>query len=205
MTMRPLSTLCKNTNFSESRFQRISPKILKISCLAQKEKGFIPSPLPLTPKRIKRRFFFSAIKGRASLFPLLASAPRMHCYIFVSALPHHEAGEFLGAAHTLILRHRIYCTDSVKVSESKAITESKRALDSEPHTQSNSKIFDEKCGLQGKHEGSYLSGNDPKCFSPLPHLPSGISSLWSSMSQKAELPRAKANARHQRETKRITQ
>ena len=25
---------------------------------------------------------------------------------------------------------------------------------------SNSKIFDEKCGLQGKHEGSYLSGND---------------------------------------------
>ena len=96
-------------------------------------------------------------------------------------------------------------TESNDISESKAITESKRALDSEPHTQSNSKIFDEKCGLQGKHEGSYLSGNDPKCFSPLPHLPSGISSLWSSMSQKAELPRAKANARHQRETKRITQ
>ena len=38
---------------------------------SQKEKGFIPSSLPLAPKRIKRRFFFSANKGRASLFPCL--------------------------------------------------------------------------------------------------------------------------------------
>ncbi|WP_394955343.1 YidC/Oxa1 family membrane protein insertase [uncultured Helicobacter sp.] len=77
-----------------------------------------------------------------------------------------------------VARSESSCTDSVK------ITESKHAKDFEPHTQSNSKIFDEKCGLQGKHEGSYLSGNDPKCFSPLPHL-----------SQKAELPRARVNAR----------
>ncbi|WP_104742504.1 dihydroxy-acid dehydratase [Helicobacter cinaedi] len=41
---------------------------------------------------------------------------------------------------------------------------------------SNSKIFDEKCGLQGKSQGSYLSGNDRSDFSQLPHL-----------SQKAEL------------------
>ena len=34
----------------------------------------------------------------------------------------------------------------------------------------NSKIFDEKCGLQEKSQGSYLSGNDRRDFSPLPHL-----------------------------------
>ena len=41
----------------------------------------------------------------------------------------------------------------------------------------NSKIFDEKCGLQEKGRGSYLEGNDQSTFSPLPHL-----------SQKAEFP-----------------
>ncbi len=34
----------------------------------------------------------------------------------------------------------------------------------------NSKILDEKCGLQGKSQGSYPSGNDRSDFSPLPHL-----------------------------------
>ena len=29
---------------------------------------------------------------------------------------------------------------------------------------------DEKCGLQGKSQGSYLDGNDRRDFSPLPHL-----------------------------------
>ena len=66
------------------------------------------------------------------------------------------------------------CGESVSESSN---PESQFALDSQTHTNGNSKIFDEKCGLQGKHEGSYLSGNDPKCFSPLPHL-----------SQKAEFP-----------------
>ena len=67
-------------------------------------------------------------------------------------------------------------THNPRISES-SNPESQFALDSQTHTNGNSKIFDEKCGLQGKHEGSYLSGNDPKCFSPLPHL-----------SQKAEFP-----------------
>ena len=44
---------------------------------------------------------------------------------------------------------------------------------------SDSKILDEKCGLQGKSQGSYLSGNDCRDFSPLPHL-----------SSKAESPQA---------------
>ena len=44
---------------------------------------------------------------------------------------------------------------------------------------SDSKILDEKCGLQGKSQGSYLSGNDCRDFSPLPHF-----------SLKAESPQA---------------
>ena len=74
-------------------------------------------------------------------------------------------------SHTANIR---ICGESVSESSN---PESQFALDSQTHTNGNSKISDEKCGLQGKHEGSYLSGNDPKCFSPLPHL-----------SQKAELP-----------------
>ncbi|BDB64681.1 hypothetical protein T36_1138 [Helicobacter cinaedi] len=35
---------------------------------------------------------------------------------------------------------------------------------------SNSKILSEKCGLQGKSQGSYLIGNDRSDFSQLPHL-----------------------------------
>ena len=46
-------------------------------------------------------------------------------------------------------------------------------------SQSDSKILDEKCGLQGKSQGSYLDGNDRSDFSPLPHL-----------SSKAESPQA---------------
>ncbi|ETD27690.1 glycosyltransferase family 4 protein [Helicobacter canis] len=45
---------------------------------------------------------------------------------------------------------------------------------------SDSKILDEKCGLQGKSQRSYLSGNDCRDFSPLPHF-----------SLKAESPQAK--------------
>ncbi|TLE09716.1 UDP-glucose dehydrogenase family protein [Helicobacter bilis] len=45
---------------------------------------------------------------------------------------------------------------------------------------SNSKIVSEKCGLQEKSQGSYLSGNDRRDFSQLPHL-----------SPQAELPNNK--------------
>ena len=47
-------------------------------------------------------------------------------------------------------------------------------------SQSDSKILDEKCGLQGKSQGSYLSGNDCRDFSPLPHLSSKAESLQDS-------------------------
>lgn len=73
-------------------------------------------------------------------------------------------------------------THNPRISES-SNPESQFALDSQTHTNRNSKIFDEKCGLQGKHEGSYLSGNDPKRFSPLPHLSQNKVSL-----EKAEFP-----------------
>ena len=55
---------------------------------------------------------------------------------------------------------------------------------------SDSKILDEKCGLQGKSQGSYLSGNDRRAFVQLPHF-----------SLKAESPQAKIPAllcRHSR-------
>ena len=48
-------------------------------------------------------------------------------------------------------------------------TANTRIVDSTKQDSSNSKIFDEKCGLQGKSQGSYLSGE--LCdFSQLPHL-----------------------------------
>ena len=45
---------------------------------------------------------------------------------------------------------------------------------------SDSKILDEKCGLQGKSQGSYLSGNDRRDFSPLPHFSLKAESLQDS-------------------------
>ncbi len=53
------------------------------------------------------------------------------------------------------------CQDS-KIPKSKA--------DSANLDPSNSKILSEKCGLQGKSQGSYLKGNDCSDFSQLPHL-----------------------------------
>ncbi|KAA8707640.1 glycosyltransferase [Helicobacter canis] len=43
------------------------------------------------------------------------------------------------------------------------------------------RILDEKCGLQGKSQGSYLDGNDRRDFSPLPHF-----SLKAESTKKAE-------------------
>ncbi|WP_395003352.1 hypothetical protein [uncultured Helicobacter sp.] len=60
---------------------------------AQKKKGFIPSPLPLAPKKIKRRFSFSAIKGSASLFPCLGKNQRWHCCHLAPDFCHHDKGE----------------------------------------------------------------------------------------------------------------
>ncbi len=68
---------------------------------------------------------------------------------------------------------RIFESQAQKVSESQA----QANLDSSK-SQSDSKILDEKCGLQEKSQGSYLDG-DLWDFSPLPHL-----------SSKAESPQA---------------
>ena len=61
-------------------------------------------------------------------------------------------------------------TNSQNNAESSSVES--QDLDSMQHTKNmqGRSILDEKCGLQEKHEGSYLEGNDPKCFSPLPHL-----------------------------------
>ena len=65
------------------------------------------------------------------------------------------------------------CQDSSNVDSSN--TDSK--AESTNQDSSNSKIVSEKCGLQGKSQGSYLEGNDRRDFSTLPHL-----------SPQAELP-----------------
>ena len=69
---------------------------------------------------------------------------------------------------------RIFESQAQKVGKSQA----QANLDSSK-SPSDSKILDEKCGLQGKSQGSYLSGNDRRDFSPLPHF-----------SLKAESPQA---------------
>ncbi|WP_394990733.1 MBOAT family O-acyltransferase, partial [uncultured Helicobacter sp.] len=232
---------------------------------SQKEKGFIPSSLPLAPKRIKRRFFFSANKGRASLFPcLVKNAKNALLHFFNAFLTPRQGREVVGAnaptycneakpsteskkntqnlkAQSLdsqqstkttsqenldsnsesstgsstgleskdsldsldsinfldyclfitffpqliagpIVHHREMMPQFARLSrnaslaqdtrilksiESRVDLESTKSLDSKSRDsqskfatqQCNSKAFDEKCGLQGKHEGSYLSGN----------------------------------------------
>lgn len=114
---------------------------------------------------------------------------------------HSACGDFLGnaadaslqrttsASHSLTLHNPknsstiLECQDSNKADSvpchferSEKSTSPESQADSTNLNSSNSKIFDEKCGLQGKSQGSYLSGNDRGDFSQLPHL-----------SQKAEL------------------
>ena len=60
---------------------------------------------------------------------------------------------------------RIFESQAQKVGKSQA----QANLDSSK-SPSDSKILDEKCGLQGKSQGSYLDGNDCRDFSPLPHF-----------------------------------
>ncbi|WP_258552156.1 hypothetical protein [Helicobacter canis] len=61
------------------------------------------------------------------------------------------------ASETSVAIHK-----GAKVDSRKAANVSKQAKDS--------RIFDEKCGLQGKSQRSYLSGNDCSDCPPLPHL-----------------------------------
>ena len=70
------------------------------------------------------------------------------------------------ALNELAQDSRIFDNKAPNVSDSQA----EANLDSSK-SPSDSKILDEKCGLQGKSQGSYLSG-DLCDFSPLPHLSS---------------------------------
>lgn len=60
---------------------------------SQKEKGFIPSSLPLAPKRIKPPLFLFGNQGESLAYPFLASALRRHCCLLIPTLQHHETGE----------------------------------------------------------------------------------------------------------------
>ena len=70
------------------------------------------------------------------------------------------------ALNELAQDSRIFDNKAPNISDSQA----EANLDSSK-SPSDSKILDEKCGLQGKSQGSYLSG-DLCDFSPLPHLSS---------------------------------
>lgn len=71
--------------------------------------------------------------------------------------------------------------NSLTILECQDSSDTESQADSTHQDPSNSKIFDEKCGLQGKSQGSYLSG-DLCDFSQLPHLSQNEVSL-----EKAEL------------------
>ncbi|WP_394959275.1 hypothetical protein [uncultured Helicobacter sp.] len=65
---------------------------------SQKKKGFIPSPLPLAPKKIKRRFSFSANKGSASLSPCLGkNAKNALLHFFNAFSPPRQGRGAVGA------------------------------------------------------------------------------------------------------------
>ena len=86
---------------------------------SQKKKGFIPSPLPLTPKKIKRRFSFSAIKGECLAFPCLVKNAK-------NALLH-----FLNAFLTPRQGREVVCTSCNIFESGKALMGLFKVVDSE--------------------------------------------------------------------------
>ena len=112
-----------------------------------------------------------------------ASAESMDCHATANALARNDGKTATsqkvdsGTAATL----NDSAQDSRSFTQNAPILNTPQAranLDSSK-SPSDSKILDEKCGLQGKSQGSYLSGNDCRDFSPLPHF-----------SLKAESPQA---------------
>ncbi|ETD27703.1 alanyl-tRNA synthetase [Helicobacter canis NCTC 12740] len=89
-------------------------------------------------------------EGKINNFDTSLFAPLMECIERVTGKKYYRDDELLN--NSSLGNHSGDFADSAK-------------LDS-----SNSKILSEKCGLQGKSQGSYLEGNDCHDFSQLPHL-----------------------------------
>ena len=115
---------------------------------------------------------------------------------------HSACGDFLGNAAPTSLRRMPNTPHSLTLhnpKNSSTILECQDSSDTDSNAEvslrdfgesanldsSNSKIVSEKCGLPEKSQGSYLSGNDRRDFSQLPHL-----------SPQAELPNNKDTIQH---------
>ncbi|MDL0081534.1 alanine--tRNA ligase [Helicobacter sp. XJK30-2] len=109
--------------------------------------------------------FFETIELGMALFQAELEKLRGHSANNNSSLGNHS-GDFVDFRTTA--DHQ--SSSALKSTKSPtSTTANTRIVDSTKQDSSNSKIFDEKCGLQGKSQGSYLSGE--LCdFSQLPHL-----------------------------------
>ncbi|ETD27162.1 TIGR02757 family protein [Helicobacter canis NCTC 12740] len=84
------------------------------------------------------------------------------CPLFCHALPSDKARNDNKKVDSRV-KAGVLATPQAKADSSKQV----QALSKQ---EQDSRICDEKCGLQGKSQGSYLDGNDRRDFSPLPHL-----------------------------------
>ena len=177
---------------------------------AAKRKRFIPLPSPLTQKEKATAFSFCNQGGSLALPLLALARRRDTTARHFSTLAHHEAGENrcelslafkkIDSASAEYMDCRALPSDKARNDDENAqilnkptkdsrVCENAQSSNTPPQARANldsskspsdSKILDEKCGLQAKAQGSYLSGNDRRAFVQLPHF-----------SLKAESPQAK--------------
>ena len=99
-----------------------------------------------------------------------ASAECMDCHAANAARNDDKKVDSSDNAQTL----KQQAQDSSAFTQNAQNLETPQATNRQPQNASkqaqDSRICDEKCGLQGKSQGSYLDGNDRRDFSPLPHL-----------------------------------
>ena len=124
----------------------------------------VKMPYKSNAKQNERELFETIELGMA-LFQAELEKLRWHSANNNSSLGNHS-GDFVDFRTTA--DHQ--SSSALKSTKSPtSTTANTRIVDSTKQDSSNSKIFDEKCGLQGKSQGSYLSGE--LCdFSQLPHL-----------------------------------
>ena len=149
---------------------RLHPKLL--------DSSFLPSLQAVSAKRSALESSAQAVSGND--YSARAESRNDNVAVDCHALSSDKARNDSNNAPTLnepAKDSRIFDKNAQKVSNSQA----RANLDSSK-SQSDSKILDEKCGLQGKSQGSYLDGNDRRDFSPLPHF-----------SLKAESPQVKVS------------
>ena len=102
------------------------------------------------------------------------SSAKMDCHAAATAASRNDRKN--AASENAVSLEKVDSSDtpifaSAKTMDCRALPSGKTRNDrnlSEPAK--DSRIFDEKCGLQGQSQGSYLKGNDCSDCPPLPHL-----------------------------------